>query len=56
MMPLKKKPHTLQIAYYKHTCCEEMLVCVAEHESLSFLQCYSLFPEGTRWVSSRNES
>lgn len=44
MVPFKK---TLQIAYYKHTSCEEMPVCVVERESLSFLRCYSFFHRGT---------
>lgn len=43
---IKKKTKTLQIASYKHTCGEKMLVRVAKHESLSSLQCYSFVPKG----------
>lgn len=46
MIPLKK---SLQTAYYKHTCCEEMMICVVEHEPLSCLQGYS-FMHGGPWT------
>lgn len=49
---IKKKKH-LEL-HITNTCCEEMLVCVVKHESMSFLQCYSRIPRG-HWTGVLKE-
>lgn len=47
IIPLKKKTKTLQVAYYQHTSCEEILVLLNMNRCVP-CDDTALFPEGMR--------